>query len=125
MTGLTPKQEKILALLLTEVTIEQAAKKAGVSDTTIWRCLQVPAFRAAYLQARRQMVEDAIALLQRSSKKAVATLVRNLDCGSPNTEVASARIILEQSFKGVELMEMEERVRQLEEFQQEERGRKP
>ena len=122
--GLTPKQEAVLTAVLTEVTNEQAAKKAGVSIATLWRYMQIPAFRAAYLQARRQIVEDAIALLQRASKKAVATLVENLECGSPSAEVTSARIILEQSFKGVELMEMGERIRQLEEFQQEEQERK-
>lgn len=123
ITGLTPKQEQVLAVLLTEVSIEQTAKKVGVSATTIWRYLQIPAFRTAYLLTRRQIVEDAIALLQRSSKKAVATLVRNLDSGSPSVEVTSARVILEQSFKGVELFEMEERLRQLEEYQQEEQAR--
>ena len=122
-SGLTPKQEAVLTAILTEVTNEQAAKKAGISVATLWRYRQEPAFRIAYLQARRQIVEDAVALLQRASKKAVATLVENLDCGSPSVAVASARIILEQSFKGVELIEMEERVRQLEEFQQEERER--
>lgn len=119
-TGFTQKQESVLAALLTEVTMEQAAKKAGVSNTTLWRYLQLPAFRTAYQQARRQIVEESIALLQRASKRAVATLVKNLDSGSPSVEVTSARVILEQSFRGVELLELQERVQMLEDIVEDE-----
>lgn len=114
-THLTPRQEKALTALLTEVTIEAAAKRAGISDVTLWRWLQEPLFQAHYQQARRQIVGDAVGLLQRASKKAVATLVKNLDCGLPSVEVAAARVILEQAYKGVELLELEERITGLEE----------
>lgn len=125
ITGLNARQERALAALLSEVTIEAAAKKAGISTVTMWRHLQTPAFRAAYLQTRRQLVEETTSLLQRASKKAVSVLIRNLDCGVPSVEVASARVVLDSAYRGVEQIEMEERVRQLEEFQQEEQERKP
>ncbi|MCA1622611.1 MAG: hypothetical protein LC768_10790 [Acidobacteria bacterium] len=38
--GLTAKQEKLIALLLTEKTIDDACKKAGVNVTTYWRWMQ-------------------------------------------------------------------------------------
>jgi hypothetical protein len=112
---LTPKQQRVLAALLAEVTQEGAASRAGVSVATLWRFLQDPAFQRQYLSARRQVVEDAIGLLQRASRKAVATLVRNLDCGQAGVEVRAAQIILEQSYKGVEMLELEARIAHLEE----------
>ena len=110
-SGLSPKQERVLGILLTEVTAEQTCKKAGISVATFWRYLRVPAFRAAYREARRQVTEDAISLLQRSSKKAVATLIRNLDSGSASVEISAAKSVLDYSLKGIELMELEARVR--------------
>lgn len=124
ITGLNARQERALAALLSEVTLEAAAKKAGISTVTMWRHLRTPAFRAAYLQTRRQLVEETTSLLQRASKKAVSVLIRNLDCGVPSVEVSSARVVLDSAYRGVEQIEMEERVRQLEEFQQEEQERK-
>lgn len=114
-TGLSAKQEKALAALLTEVTLEAAAKSVGVSDVSLWRWMQEPEFHRRYLAARRQIVEDAVGLMQRASKRAVATLVKNLDCGNPSVEVRSAQVILDQSFKGVELLELEARMKFLEE----------
>ena len=121
---MTPKQEKVLAALMSETTLALAAKKAGVSEVTLWRYLQAPLFRRAYLHARRQLVEETVTLLQRASKKAVATLIRNMDCGSHSVEVAAARSVLDSAFRGVELMELEERIRGLEEEQEAEERRR-
>jgi hypothetical protein len=114
-SSISARQEKALAALLTEVTIETAAKNAGVTDVTMWRWMREPEFRRRYQEARRQIVEEAVGLMQRASKRAVATLVKNLDCGNPSVEVRSAQVILEQSFKGVELLELEARMSFLEE----------
>ncbi len=114
-SGLSTKQERALAALLTEVTLEAAARSVGVSDVSIWRWMQEPLFRSRYQEARRQIVEDAVGLLQRASKKAVATLVKNLDCGNPGVETRCAQVILDQAFKRVELLELEGRIHYLEE----------
>jgi len=54
---LTSKQEALIAALLTEPTYAAAAAKAGVGETTLYRWLQLPPFRTAYRQARRELVE--------------------------------------------------------------------
>jgi len=72
---LTRKQEALIAALLTEPTYAAAADKAGVGTATLYRWLNVPAFRTAYRQARREAVESAIARSQAGSGQAVETLL--------------------------------------------------
>jgi len=111
---LTAVQEKAIAALLSAVTVEAAAKKAGVSDRTLHRWLRDPPFRQAYLAARRVVMEQAVGRLQRASLGAVDALVRNLKCGQPATEVRAAQVILESGMKGVEMLEFEERLATIE-----------
>jgi hypothetical protein len=54
--GKCPRQaEAAIAALLAEPTIEAAARKAGISESTLLRWLQEPAFKAAFRAARRQV----------------------------------------------------------------------
>jgi transposase-like protein len=52
---LTRKQEALMAALLTESSYAAAAAAAGVAESTLYRWLNLPAFRAAYRQARREL----------------------------------------------------------------------
>lgn len=113
---LTSKQLKAILALLTERTMQDAAKKSGVSETTLWRWMQEPEFQSAYRQARRSVVEKAIGELQAACSEAVKTLHRNLSCGVASTEVTAAKIILEQATKGVELIDLQERLESLEQL---------
>jgi transposase-like protein len=72
---LTSKQEAVIAALLTESSYAAAATKAGVGKTTLFRWMQLPAFRAAYRQARRELVESAIGRIQAATGQAVETLL--------------------------------------------------
>jgi hypothetical protein len=60
------------------------------------------------------VVERAVAELQAACGEAVETLKRNLTCENPAVEIRAAQIILEQGIKGVELMDLQERVERLE-----------
>ena len=61
------------------------------------------------------MVESAVARLQKASGRAVRRLVHNLRCGVPAAENTAARIILEHAIGGVELLDLVQRVEDLEE----------
>ena len=111
---MTAVQDKAITALLSSVTVEAAAKKAGVSDRTLHRWLKEPAFRQSYLAARRLVMEQAVGSLQRASLGAVEALVRNLKCGVPGTEVRAAQVILDAGTKGVEMMEFEDRLTAIE-----------
>ena len=111
---LTRKQEQAIGALLSEQTLGGAAEKAGVSEVTIRRWLKLPDFLAAYREARREVVEKAVAQLQQSSWAASATLIRLLGSGSDSIRLQAARTILDQANKGLELIDFEERLAALE-----------
>ena len=85
--------------------------------------LKLPDFLTAYQAARREVVEKAIAQLQRSSWAASTALIRLLGSGSDSVRLRAAQTILEQASKGLELIDFEERLTALEE-QTEQRGRR-
>ena len=87
---LSRKREQAIAALLAEPTLAAAAGALGVSDRTLRNWLKRSTFRAAYREARRQVVEGAIARLQQATTDAVACLQRNLTCEHAATEVRAA-----------------------------------
>ncbi len=111
---LSRKQEQAIAALLSAPTIKDAGVACGVSEVSLWRWLQLPEFAAAYRAARRQVVERAISELQSACGEAVDTLKRNLTCEQPSVEIRAAQVILEQAIKGVELIDLQERIERLE-----------
>ena len=114
MKEITNKQEKLIALLLTEKTIDEACKKAGVNVTTYWRWMQNEIFLRQYRKARRGILENTVAKLQSVTYQAIDTLERNLTCENPGAEIRAAQIILEQSIKGLETLDVENRIEMIE-----------
>lgn len=94
--GLTARQERGLAALLHNATIDAAAKAAKIGNTTLRTWLADADFRAAYDQARRAVYDQAIATAQNAAGAAVATLVLLMAKGTPQDSVrlAAARAIL-------------------------------
>jgi hypothetical protein len=111
---ITARQEKLIALLLTERTIEQACAKADVAVTTYWRWMKEIHFLDEYRAARRGILENTIAKIQSITFAAIDALERNLNCENPSVEIRSAAIILEQSIKGLETLEVTDRLDMLE-----------
>lgn len=116
---LSHKKEKLIALLITERTIDAACSKANVNVTTYWRWMKDETFLKCYREARRGIIENAVARLQGASYRAIETLERNLACENPSAEIRAAQIILDQSLKGLEILEMELRVTELERIMKE------
>ena len=112
----TRTQERAIAALLAHGRLEDAARAAGMSRSTLCRMLQEPAFQAAFRNARRELLDAAIGRLQAVTGAAVEALTRNLTCrGKPSIEISAARAILDNHWRSLELGELEDRVRQLEE----------
>lgn len=114
MSKISAKQEKLIALLLTERTIDEACKKANVAATTYWRWMQEDDFLKMYRRTRRGILENTVAKLQSITFQAIETLEKNLTCENPAVENRSAQIILEQSIKGLEMLGIEDRIETLE-----------
>ena len=110
------KKDAAILALVTEPTIAEAAKKAGISHATLHRWLQIKDFKDAYREAKREAVSAAIARLQQTATEAVDALrdVMN-DTESPaSARVSAARSILEIAIKAVELEDFERRLEALE-----------
>lgn len=117
-------QDAAIAALLVEPTIAGAASKAGVNERTLRRWLaDCPEFISEYRAARRHAVEVAISQLQQATTEAVETLRRNLRCGSRHAEIRAAVAILDYAVKGVEIIDLEERLEEVEEYMTRERRR--
>jgi hypothetical protein len=99
---LTSKQEALLAALLTEPTYAAAAAKAGVGQTTLYRWMNRPAFRTAYRQARRELVDFAIGRIQSATGQAVETLLAVAREGRRDSDrVRAAVALLDHALRGL------------------------
>lgn len=118
MTGhgekLSRKQDLAISALLSCDKVADAAEQAGVSEKTLYRWMQEPEFKAAYRAARQAVLQASIGALQAASSEGVATLRRNLTCGTPSVEVQAAAKLLDQCFKAAELHDIIERLEEIE-----------
>lgn len=100
---LTSKQEVLIAALLTEPTHAAAAAKAGIGQTTLYRWMHLPAFRAAYRRARRELVESAVGRIQAATGQAVETLLAVARQGRRDGDRLRAAIaLLDHAARGLE-----------------------
>ena len=120
------KQAAALAALLAQPTVADAAQAAGVSLATLWRYLRDPDFSAQYKAGRREVVSHAVMRLQADAAHAAKVLREVADDkdASASSRVAAARAILDGAIKGVELLDLEERIAALEELTAAQKGRR-
>lgn len=113
--GLDERRAEFVAAMLTADTIQSAARKAHISVNTATRWLREPDVREALRIARAQVVEHAIARLQKATSRAVDTLVRNMGGDAPAAvQVRAAQIILDKATDATELGDILERLDELE-----------
>jgi len=60
-----------MAALLTEHSIQDAARKVDVSERTLRRWMQLPEFRDAFLQLRRENLQQVNARIQHNASSAL------------------------------------------------------
>ncbi|MCW5976851.1 MAG: hypothetical protein KIT09_02180 [Bryobacteraceae bacterium] len=112
---LTVSREQALLALLATGNVEKAAKRCGLSRTTLFRFLKDPEFRRVYRQARRELVEEAVTELQRGAidaSTALRAIVTNRKA-SASARVQAAKTILE-AVREAELAEISARLDELE-----------
>jgi hypothetical protein len=110
------KQEEAIAALLTQRTVEEAARSVDIAASTLLRWLKDPDFEKAYREARRAAFRQSVARLQQASSTAVTALLKVLvDPATPaSARVRAADVILDHSAKAIELEDIEARVSELE-----------
>jgi len=113
--SINKNKEKALAALLSTPSVASAARRAKLSEGTLYGYLKDNDFKVQYRIARRSLVEVSTARVQAATTKAVETLKRNLTCGVPSAEIRAATSILDFAHKGIEVMDILERLEVLEE----------
>ena len=100
-----PRWDRAIVALLSEPNLSQAASRAGVSQTTMWRWLQEPDFARRYRQAQRQVMQHCVGRLQTSASDAAAVLheIATNPATPASARVAAARSILELATKASEV----------------------
>jgi hypothetical protein len=110
------KKEEAIAALLSQRSIEEAARVAGIGTTTLLRWLKIPEFKDEYLKARREAVEQAGARLQQATGAAGVTILKLMTDPTvpPGVRLRSAERVFDYAFKGIEVEDIDMRVAELE-----------
>jgi hypothetical protein len=116
MPNLRPREFRAIRALLTEPTIEKAAKAAKVGERTLHRWMRRDDFREAFDSARKEALSISIASLQSTTAQAVHALrtVLTDEIARPGDRISAARIVLEYALRGAELLDLEQRMAALE-----------
>jgi hypothetical protein len=116
-TKLPRKQETAISALLSQRSLDEAAKATGVSVSTLRRWMAIPEFKEAYLKARRDAVTQGYARLQQNSGAAGAVLLKLMadPATKASTRVQAARCILEFATQSLETEDLLLRIERLEE----------
>ncbi|MGD9791121.1 MAG: hypothetical protein AB7Q00_08775 [Phycisphaerales bacterium] len=114
--GLSNRQEKALAALIVETSIEKASVACGIPQRTIYQWLERPEFSMAYRRARREAFAHAMSIAQRYSPHAIQTLVKIMADNSTASasRVAAATALLKFSRDSIELDDLSQRIEALE-----------
>lgn len=114
---MTARQQKALAALLTCPTVREAAKTAGLDESTIRRYKQNPAFMAEYRRRSAELLEVATDKAKAAMPPAIDRLriIVDDDQQQAQQQIAAARAVLEYGLRLVEANDFETRLRALEE----------
>lgn len=117
MAGLQRKknEDALLLALACGASVDAAAKKYQLSERTIYRRLEDPDFRHRLQLIRGGMIQRASAMLSAAAGEAVRTLLSlQKESVTPAVRLGAARAILEIGIKLRHLVDMEERLTEVE-----------
>lgn len=115
MIKTTPRKERALQALLVNRTQAEAAKAAGISETSLRGYMKDPAFVERYRQACGDMLRDAAQQARQGISPALETLREIAETpGNPQARIMAARSILEYALKLTERVDILERIEALE-----------
>jgi AcrR family transcriptional regulator len=114
---LTSRQAKALEALISETSVQGAADAAGVSRATLYRWLREETFAAALREARARIFESLLTDLHAIGRLAIDALREVLEDkkANPSTRVKASLGALSVIIRAREIIETEERLRELEE----------
>ena len=113
--NLTPNQIKAITVLLETPSVEAAAKRVGVSRSTLFNWLNQEHFKDRLEQERKALFEEGLRILKGATAKAARKMMELLESRNPTVRRLTSKDIIHIALKVVELQELEERVKRLEE----------
>jgi hypothetical protein len=111
---LTRNQERSIAALLISPTLADAASRAGVHVNSLRNWLRQPAFAAAFADARKELLTNAVGRLQHAVFAASDRLVADLDDEAPDVRLRAAELLLGTAVRASEMLRLAEQVETLE-----------
>jgi len=114
--NLTIRQKKAIAALVIHADITEAAKEAGVSRDTIYRWMRSSDFKAALDEATTEAIGEISRSLVTLGIKAIQTIDELIYTFQtpPGTRLRAADIVLTKLLQVRELVNLENRVTELE-----------
>ena len=109
------RDDALLLALASGQSVRDAARTAGVSERTAFRRVAAPDFRQAVGRARGELLARAVGRLADAATTAADTLTALLAAEAESVRLAAARAILDGALRGVEFVDLTERVTALEE----------
>jgi hypothetical protein len=110
------KKEALIAALISQKNVEEAARATGINLKTAKRWMRMPEFVSEYRRVRWELVDQAYARAQQNSGVATTVLLKLMADQStpPSSRIRAALGILSLSRDALDL-EVEARLRALEE----------
>lgn len=125
MNGITPRKEKALRALLVSRTRAEAARAAGIAESTLREYMKDQEFLERYREAFGNLVQDATRQAQQALALAISTLTEimgNTD-EQATARIQAARSTLEYALKLTEQTDILEQLRELERWKEETDGK--
>lgn len=109
------KKEALIAALISQKNVEEAARVVGINLKTAKRWMQMPEFISEYRRVRWELVDQAYARAQQNSGVATTVLLKLMADQStpPSSRIRAALGIISLSRDAIDL-EVEARLRALE-----------
>ena len=113
---LTVKQEQAILELLNPAngSLEEIAKKLGLTPRTLYRWQELPHFQDRLREERKRLRESALSKLQDLFNAAIEELSKLLKSTDEKIQLRACQIILDYNMKIVDIKELEERLERLE-----------
>jgi len=112
---LSRRHEQVIVALIANPKLTDAARAAGVSESTIWRLMQREDFQRRYREAQTEALNAALGSIQGAATQAIDTLTEISRNGKNETaRVQASKAVLDYTFRVREQFDMGERLKQLE-----------
>lgn len=115
------KQFQFMQAMLESPTIQQAIETTNIARSTAYKYLADDNFNRELLRARADAMSQVTARLQLASEVAVDTIIKLMEDTEtpPHTRLQSARTILENAYKGIELEHIIQQMEEVESYLEE------